>query len=88
MMVFRKSFHLVPRGIDVYSQCSFILTVCNPEATRSELQAFVFQPVRVQSLLFLLHAKDTAKATAIVFKLFILSQDCEVIYTVNTENTV
>lgn len=34
------------------------------------------------------HAKDTAKATAIVIKLFILSQDCVVIYTVNTENTL
>lgn len=33
-------------------------------------------------------AKDTAKATAIVFKLFILSQDCVVIYIVNTENTL
>ncbi len=30
----------------------------------------------------------TAKATAIVFKLFILSQDCVVIYNVNTENNL
>lgn len=37
---------------------------------------------------FPLHAKDTAKATAIVFMLFILSQDCVVIYTVNNESTL
>lgn len=35
-----------------------------------------------------LHAKDSAKATAVVFKLFILSQDCAVIYNVHTELTL
>lgn len=34
------------------------------------------------------HATDSVKATAIAFTLFILSQDCVVIYTVNTENTL
>lgn len=62
----------------------FILSVCNPEATK-ELTA---GPPPSDPSLFPLHAKDTAKATAIVFMLFILSQDCVVIYTVNNENTL
>lgn len=45
-------------------------------------------PLIIQSIPFPLHGKDSAKATAIVFKLFILSQDCVVIYTVNNENTL
>lgn len=62
-------------------------------ATRSEQQARLglhspFSPSFIRSLPFPLDAKDTAKATAIVFKLFILSQDCVVIYNVNTENTL
>lgn len=47
-----------------------------------------FSPLIIQSIPFPLHGKDSAKATAIVFKLFILSQDCVVIYTVNNENTL
>lgn len=59
-------------------------SVCNPEATK-ELTA---GPPPSDPSLFPLHAKDTAKATAIVCMLFILSQDCVVIYTVNNENTL
>lgn len=71
----------------------FILSVCNPEPTRGEQQATLclhlsFSPLIIRSIPLPLHAKDSAKATAIVFKLFILSQDCAVIYNVNTENTL
>lgn len=45
-------------------------------------------PPFIRSFPFPPSCKDTAKATAIVFKLFILSQDCVVIYNVNTENTL
>lgn len=55
---------------------SFILSVPNGS------------PSFIGPLPFPLHAKDTAKATAVVFMLFILSQDCVVIYTVNNENTL
>lgn len=64
----------------------FIPSFCSPEGANS--RRHFIRPSPDLLLLFPLHAKDTAKATAIVFKLFILSQDCVVIYNVHTENTL
>lgn len=93
--VYSQCFVPLPPPVSLQKDCikETVVSVCNPEATRSEQQTGLslrssFTSAFIRSLPFPLHAKDTAKATAIVFKLFILSQDCVVIYNVNTENTL